>query len=174
MIINCKVKGLDKLEKKLKTIIRDLPKTIENSVEDIIKNIRGYSIRLEKGHNQDGILVELIENSTMQVKGRVYTSKENMPWAAFEHFGTGDYRELSAIGKTQHFIATGGSQWFIPVAKVPKELGYPKIEIQGIEFYVAHGVKANHFLTDAEFESRNENIEIVKKKLDEMIKRCCK
>ena len=63
MIIKCKVKGLDKLEKKIKTMIKNLPKTIEASVEDIIKNIRGYSIRLEKGHNEEGILVEMIENS---------------------------------------------------------------------------------------------------------------
>lgn len=36
------------------------------------------------------------------------------------------------------------------------------------------GAKANHFLGDAEFKSRNENAEIVKKKLEEMLKECCK
>ena len=36
------------------------------------------------------------------------------------------------------------------------------------------GVKANHFMADAEFKSRNENAEIVKKKIDEMLKEVCK
>ena len=36
------------------------------------------------------------------------------------------------------------------------------------------GAKANHFLGDAEFESRTENTEIAKKKLDEMLKEICK
>ena len=36
------------------------------------------------------------------------------------------------------------------------------------------GAKANHFLGDAEFKSRNENAEIAKKKLDEMLKEVCK
>lgn len=36
------------------------------------------------------------------------------------------------------------------------------------------GAKANHFLGDAEFESRNENTKIVKEKLNEMLKECTK
>lgn len=36
------------------------------------------------------------------------------------------------------------------------------------------GAKANHFLGDAEFNSRKENKEIIKKKLDEMLKEICK
>lgn len=36
------------------------------------------------------------------------------------------------------------------------------------------GAKSNHFLGDAGFNSRNENKEIIKKKLDEMLKEICK
>ena len=36
------------------------------------------------------------------------------------------------------------------------------------------GAKANHFIADAGFQSRNENAEIVKKKLDEMLMEVCK
>ncbi len=36
------------------------------------------------------------------------------------------------------------------------------------------GAKANHFLGDAEFKSRNENVEIIKKRLDEMLREVCK
>lgn len=123
---------------------------------------------------RNGILVEMMDMSTKEVKGRVYTDKDKFPWAMFEHFGTGDFRELPPIGTTKHFLQTGGSQWFIPVSKVEKQLGYPIIEINGMQFYIARGVKANHFMSDGAFESRNENAEIVKKKLDEMLKEICK
>ena len=36
------------------------------------------------------------------------------------------------------------------------------------------GAKANHFLGDAEFKSRNENVEITKKKIEEMLMEVCK
>lgn len=170
----CEIKGINKLEKKLNKIVKELPKKVEESVEDILKNIQGYAIRLEKGNNENGILVEMVEASTMKVKGRVYTDKEKFSWAMFEHFGTGDYRELSAVGKTKRFIETGGSQWFIPVAKVDKALHYPIIEIQGSQFYIAHGVHSNHFMTDAEFKTRESNKEIVKKQINEMLKEVCK
>lgn len=170
----CEIRGLNKLEKKLKQITKELPKKVEESVEDVLKNIRGCAIRLEKGHNEEGIQIEMVETSTMKVKGRIYTDKDKFSWAMFEHFGTGDYRELSAVGKTKRFIETGGSQWFIPVAKVEKVLPYPIIEIQGSQFYVARGVHSNHFMTDAEFKTREQNKEILKKQINEMLKEVCK
>ena len=51
----CEIKGLDKLEKKINTIIKELPSKVQESVEDILKNIQGYAIRLERGHNSNGI-----------------------------------------------------------------------------------------------------------------------
>lgn len=48
----CEIKGINKLEKKLNKIVKELPKKVEESVEDILKNIQGYAIRLEKGHNE--------------------------------------------------------------------------------------------------------------------------
>lgn len=170
---NCNIKVKHNF-KNIDAIIQKLPQTAKIITEDVLKNIRGYAIRLEKGHNEEGILVEMIDMSTKEVKGRVYTDKDKFPWAMFEHFGTGDFRELPPVGTTKHFLETGGSQWFIPVSKVEKALPYPIVNIQGMDFYIAHGTKANHFMGDAEFESRNENTEIVKKKIDEMLKEVCK
>lgn len=87
----------------------------------------------------------MIDTSTKEVKGRVYTNKDKFPWAMFEHFGTGDFRELPAVGTTKHFIETGGSQWFIPVSKVEKTLHYPIIDINGSQFYIAHRCKSKSF-----------------------------
>ena len=160
--------------KNINALTQKLPQVSKEITKDVLNNIRGYAIKLEKGHNEEGILVEMIDMSTKEVKGRVYTDKDKFPWAMFEHFGTGDFRELPPVGTTKHFLETGGSQWFIPVSKVEKQLGYPIIEINGMQFYIAHGVKANHFMNDGAFESRNENMEIAKKKLNEMLKECCK
>ena len=121
----------------------------------------------------------MIDMSTKEIKGRVYADPEKfmnngISYLFFEYFGTGKNAEMEHIGKTKHFLKTGGSQWFIPVNKVEKTLPYPVVNIQGMDFYIAHGVRANHFITNAEFESRNENVEIVKKKIEKMIKECCK
>lgn len=64
----CEIKGLDNLEKKINKIVTELPKKVEESIEDILKNIQGNAIRLEKGHNEDGILVEMVDTSNMKVK----------------------------------------------------------------------------------------------------------
>lgn len=134
---NCNIKVKHNF-KNIKAISNKLPQIAKKITEDVIKNIRGYAIKLERGNNEEGILCELVDTSNMEVKGRVYTDKDKFPWAMFEHFGTGDFRELPPVGTTKHFLETGGSQWFIPVSKAEKELHYPIVEIQGMQFYLAH------------------------------------
>jgi len=176
----CKIKGLDNLEKKVNKIVKELPKKVEESIEDILKNIQGYAIRLEKAHNEDGILVEMVENSTMEVKGRVYADPNKFitdsgkPYLWFEYFGTGQYAEQDHIGKTKHFIESGYTEWYIPVHKAGRKLNYPIVTINNIKFYVAVGAKGNHFIEDAEFKTREENKKIAKKKLDSFFKEVCK
>lgn len=166
--------------KNINAIVQRLPKVVNKFTEDILKNIRGYAIRLEKGHNEEGILIEMIDMSSKEVKGRVYAdpskfiTENGQSYLWFEYFGTGQYAEQEHIGKTKHFIESGYTEWYIPVEKVGRGLNYPIVTISGKQFYVAIGAKANHFMTDAEFKSRNENLDIVKKKIDEMLKEVCK
>ena len=135
---------------------------------------------MKSGHKDDGVLIEMIDMSTRKVKGRVYAdpskflTENGRSYLWFEYFGTGEYAEQNHIGKTKHFIDTGYTEWYIPVKKVAKSLNYPIVTINKSQFYVAVGSKANHFLSDAEFKSRNDNIEIVKKKIDAMLKEVCK
>ena len=161
-------KRIDELIKKLQGDI---------GIEDVLKNMRGYAIRLERGHNEEGILVEMI-NSQGEVKGRLYADpnqfmSNGVSYLFFEYYGTGEKAELPHVGTTKHFIESGYTQWFIPVNKVERQLNYPIVTIQGYDFYVAHGVASNHFLEDAEFLSRTENKEIIKNKLDAMIREVC-
>jgi len=54
--------------KKIQKLEKQLVPTITESLEDVLKNIRGFAIRLEKGHNSEGILCEMIDMSTKEVK----------------------------------------------------------------------------------------------------------
>ncbi len=72
----CEIKGIEKLEKKLNKVVKKLPKTIQ-----------------ERGRNEKGIVVEMIETSSMKVKGRVYADptefiRNGQSYLWFEYFGT--------------------------------------------------------------------------------------
>lgn len=86
----------------------------------------------------------------------------------------GKYAEQDHVGTTKHFIESGYTEWFIPVSKVNKALSFPLVEIQGMQFYIAHGQEPNHFLQDAEFKTRDTNIEAIEKQIYEMLKGVCK
>lgn len=175
---NCNIKVKHNF-KNINAIIQKLPQTAKIITEDVLKNIRGYAIRLEKGNNEEGILVEMIDMTTKEVKGKVYADpskfmSNGISYLFFEYFGTGANAEMEHIGKSKHFIESGYTEWFIPVSKVEKTLPYPVVNIQGMDFYIAHGTKANHFMADASFKSRNENAEIVEKRINAMLMEVCK
>ena len=161
-------KRIDKLIASLQT---------EIGIEDVLKNMRLTAIKLEKGHNDNGILVEMYEKGKQT--GRIYANpnefmSNGISYLFFEYFGTGRHAEMDHVGKTRHFIESGYTEWFIPVAKVSKPLNYPIVTINNTEFYIAHGTKPNHFLQNAEFETREQNKEILYNKLEEMLERICK
>ncbi|MDO4282349.1 MAG: hypothetical protein Q4D02_01820 [Clostridia bacterium] len=179
MALRCKIKVKHNY-KGIESICDNLPKVVEQGVEEILKNIQGYAIRLEKGHNTTGILVEMIETSTGKVKGKVYADPEkfmtddNISYLWFEYFGTGEFAEKEHIGVTKHFKESGYVEWYIPKNKVKRSLSYPIKVINGQEFYIASGAEPNHFLTDAEFKTRDDNLDVIQEKLYNMIKEACK
>ena len=44
-----------------RNIAQRLPKATSEGIEEMLKNIQGYAIRLERGHKSEGILVEMID-----------------------------------------------------------------------------------------------------------------
>ena len=139
---DCKIKVKHNF-KNTSAIARKLPQMAKEITEDVLNNIRGYAIRLERGHNEDGILVEMIDMSTKTVKGRVYCdpakfmTENGQSYLWFEYFGTGQFAEQEHIGKTKHFIESGYTEWYIPVSKVGRTLNYPIVTISEKQFYVA-------------------------------------
>ena len=170
-MLHCKIKAKYNY-KKIENLPSKLIEKTSEGLEEVLNNIKGYAIRLERGHNSQGIIVEMVETSTKQIKGRVYAdphkfmTPSGISYLWFEYFGT--------VGKSKHFLETNYEEWYIPVSKAGRGLNYPIVTFGNSQFYVAHGAKANHFLTDAEFKSRSENKEIIINKLNEMIKEVCK
>lgn len=103
-----------------------------------------------------------------------FLTENNQSYLWFEYFGTGSKAEMPHVGRTKHFLESGFAEWYIPVNNVGRSLNYPIVMIGNKQFYVAHGTKANHFMADSEFKTRNENAEIVKKKIEAMLKEVCK
>ena len=64
---NCNIKVKHNF-KNLEAITKKIPQIAKEVTEDILKNIQGYAIRLENSHNSEGILVEMIDMSTKEVK----------------------------------------------------------------------------------------------------------
>ncbi len=62
---NCEIKTKYNY-KRIEEIKKRLVQSV--GVEEVLKNIQGCAIRLERGHNQEGILVEMVEGSTGKVK----------------------------------------------------------------------------------------------------------
>lgn len=147
---NCNIKVKHNF-KNIDAIVKKLPQTAKIITEDVLKNIRGYAIRLEKSHKEDGIIVEMIDMSTKEVKGRVYAdpskfmTENGQSYLWFEYFGTGQWAEQEHIGKTKHFIESGYTEWYIPINKVGRTLNYPIVTISGKQFYVAVRSKSKSF-----------------------------
>ena len=105
---NCNIKVKHNF-KNINAIMQKLSQTAKIITEDVLKNIRGYAIRLEKGHNEEGILVEMIDMSTKEVKGKVYADpskfmSNGVSYLFFEYFGTGANAEMEHVGKSKHFM----------------------------------------------------------------------
>ena len=92
-MISCDIKVKHNF-KNINAIAQKLPQMAKEITEDVLNNIRGYVIRLEKGHKEDGILVEMIDMSTKTVKGRIYCdptkfmTENGQSYLWFEYFGT--------------------------------------------------------------------------------------
>lgn len=176
--LKCKIKVKHNF-KKFEQIRKELPQAIQKGIEEILDNLQTEAIRLEKGHNQEGIIIDRVDLSTKEIKGRIYADptkfvSNGQSYLWFEYFGTGQYAEQEHIGTTKHFLESEYTEWFIPVNKVERNLNYPIVDFGDMQFYLAHGAKPNHFLSDAEFKTRDTNVEIIEKQIYEMLREVCK
>ena len=99
---NCNIKVKHNF-KNIDAIIQKLPQTAKIGIENAIKGTSEYALHL-LGTNNNGIICEMVNTETKEIKGRIYTDQDKMPWSWFREFGTGTFAQLPHIGKTKHFI----------------------------------------------------------------------
>ena len=92
---NCNIKVKHNF-KNINAIMQKLPQTAKQGVAE-------YAIHL-LGTNNNGIICEMVNTETKEIKGRIHTDQDKMPWSWFREFGTGTFAQLPHIGKTKHFI----------------------------------------------------------------------
>lgn len=90
--IKCKIKPKYNF-KRFEEIEKKLPQVVADGIEEVLKTLQTEAIRLEKGHNQEGIIIDRIDLSTNEIKGRVYADptkfvSNGQSYLWFEYFGT--------------------------------------------------------------------------------------
>ena len=90
--LKCKIKAKYNF-KNFNQIEKKLPQVIADGIEEVLDNLQTEAIRLEKGHNQEGIIVDKVDLSTGKVKSRVYADptkfmSNSQSYLWFEYFGT--------------------------------------------------------------------------------------
>lgn len=176
--LKCKIKAKHNF-KRFEQIGEKLTQTVAEGIEEVLGTLQTEAIRIENGHNKEGIIIDRVDLSTKEIKGRIFADptkfmSNGQSYLWFEYFGTGQFAEQEHIGTTNHFIESGYTEWYIPVNKVDRKLNYPIVTFGNLQFYVAHGAKPNHFLQETEFKTRDSNIETVEKHIYEMLKEVCK
>ena len=91
--LKCKIKAKHNF-KKFDQIRKELPQAIQKGIEEVLDNLQTEAIRLEKGHNKEGIIIDRVDLSKKEIKGRIYadpskfmSNEQSYLW--FEYFGTG-------------------------------------------------------------------------------------
>lgn len=164
-------RSLDNFYKKMEKLIKGLPENTKLGIEDALGNTQEKALDNKRGKKDKKMIpIEIIDFNKNQVVGRVYTDKDLFNYAPFLEFGTGTKAELSHIGKTKTFIASGYRYWFLPVDKVDRAFSPERIiNIGGELFYIMFATQPYPFMRPASFSSREENANLVDERIGKFI-----
>ena len=169
-MLSVKLKGLDKINKTINTLVKELPKRVEEGVKTAIKDTYEdvlMACPVNTGETRDSIKYEVINVSKGLVSGRVYTTTDI---AVYLNYGTGIYAE-----------GEGGSRakkipWYIHESMVDEDLSQ-KYGMQvfispttGDRFYISYGMRATHFFDNTAFNRRDANILAVQQAIQQLFK----
>lgn len=165
-MISIKVKRKGSLDIIAANLAAAASKGIDNAVENTQKEAISLKHRMTNG---DGTLDKnIITGKIGELEGRVYTNHQAL---IFVEYGTGIKKDpdFPHIGTTKTFKESGYKFWFVPVDKVDKPIG-PLVRIGDSEYYMAFSQAAKPFMRTAAFNRRYNNIDDVKKAMDELIR----
>lgn len=164
-------KSLDRFEKKMAKLVKELPNRTKLGLEDSLKNTQEKALKNKRGSQDEKLIpIEIIDFNKNQVVGRVYTNKDLFSYAPFLEYGTGTKAELPHIGKTKTFIESGFRYWFLPVEKVDRQFSPQRIVvIDGKQFYLMFATKPYPFMRPASFSSRQENADLINERIGKLL-----
>lgn len=163
-------RDLDNFYNKMDKIIRELPKRAEIGLNQALENTQEKALSNKRGFKDKKlILYEIVERTTNQVIGRVYTDKDLFSYAPFLEYGTGTKAEKPHIGKTKTFIESGYQYWYLPVEKASREFSPQRvINIKGKLFYIMYATRPYPFMRPASISSRQENADCINEEIGKL------
>lgn len=169
-------KSLNQFYKKMENLLSELPENTKLGVEEALKNTQKKALENKRGSKDKKMIpIEIVDFDKMKVVGRVYTDKDLFSYAPFLEFGTGTKAELDHIGTTKTFIESGYQYWLLPVDKVDRKFAPERIiNIKGNMFYIMYATRPYPFMRPASFSSRKESADLIKEKLELMLKEVLK
>lgn len=90
--IKCKIKVKHNF-KNFAKIEKELPQAVVNGIEKVLKNLHTEAIKLEKGQNGEGIIIDRVDLNNNTIKSRIYADpnkfmSNGQSYLWFEYFGT--------------------------------------------------------------------------------------
>lgn len=160
MNYSIEIKGLDKLDKRLKDIASRLPSAIQKAMPEILDQTSKlviFQAPENTGKLKESIKYEIVDASNGEVKGRVYADVNVAPYALWVNYGTGIYAEGEGGSRAEKI------PWFVHESMADlSKYKYPMwTSPTGEKFYIVWGARATHFMDSAEFIMRTDNIRVV-------------
>lgn len=170
---------LNNFYKKLDRICQNLVKHAETGVNKACEETQRTALEYKYGSKDPNkIRTESEQINKYEIKGRVYTDKDDFSYATFLEYGTGALKDpdLPVIAHTDTYYETGGTKWYLPVDKVEHPLENPIVYVnvrdkngnptgQYIACYVMMTQPAKPFMRPTAFERRNPNKETIRKEV---------
>jgi uncharacterized surface anchored protein len=161
MKIEIDLKGFEDFTKALKNAEGKIP-TIAREVVDELSDIGlvdNYASTRKK---------QVVELSN-EVRGGIENDNPNV---LFAEYGTGTKADPKAPityngGKhSSTYDNTGGAMWYVPTEQVDHDLPYSVVKMGDIEYYLAHGQKAQHKFLEATERMIQSKDEVVRQALE--------
>lgn len=162
---------LNSFYKKMDNVASNIAKSAIKGVNQALEETQKFALQLKRGSDK-GVLIELVNTETNEIKGRVYTDSKNFPYLTYLEFGTGIYADPEGGGSRAKQIP-----WYVHISMADlSKYHYPVYTspITGEKFYVVHGMHPHPYMRPTAFQMRDKNIETVAKAIQEMIKEAVK
>lgn len=149
----------------LKRFRAGLPAAIAKGVDTALHDTADLAVRLAPHVVGNCIKVEMLDTSTGEVTGRVYTDTGVTSFAPYVEFGTGVKVDDQGNPEAIRLKRAKHIPWYIHVSMVPRSFAryhYPLvIGKDGAQYWEVDGMYPHPYFHPAAFQRRDANVEAV-------------